>query len=53
MLEKVIKNQKIPKTNKIKLLAGRDVLNGISELFEWNGPLDVVSDGRLQTSFVQ
>lgn len=41
LLDKVIKNLLIPKTNKIKLLAAYDVLNTVSELFHWEGQYDI------------
>nr|CAB3267532.1 nucleolar pre-ribosomal-associated protein 1 [Phallusia mammillata] len=44
LLDKVIKNLKIPKTNKIKLLAAHDVLLSVAELFSWDGNYDIDLD---------
>ncbi|XP_078485686.1 nucleolar pre-ribosomal-associated protein 1 isoform X2 [Ciona intestinalis] len=53
LLENVVKNKAVPKTNKVKLLASHGVLTSVAKLFQWNGIMDVKVDGEDRNSFVR
>nr|XP_018667840.1 nucleolar pre-ribosomal-associated protein 1 isoform X2 [Ciona intestinalis] len=53
LLENVVKNKAVPKTNKVKLLASHGVLTSVAKLFQWNGIMDVKVDEEDRNSFVR